>query len=57
MCFRRNIAAASQSGGFVLLVSGLQVGGSHDPLLVSLLADFIAGYLGGEEDQEGTSAR
>eukprot|EP00903_Cladosiphon_okamuranus_P014688 g13614.t1 len=43
--------------GFVLLVSGLQVGGKHDPLLVSLLVDFIAGYLGGAEDQEGTSAR
>lgn len=41
----------------MLLVSGLQVGGKHDPLLVSLLVDFVAGYLGGAEDQEGTSAR
>ncbi len=46
-----------QPAGFVLLVSGLQVGGKHDPLLVSLLVDFVAGYLGGAEDQEGTSAR
>ncbi|CAM9627762.1 unnamed protein product [Scytosiphon promiscuus] len=43
--------------GSVLLVSGLQVGGRHDPLLVSLLVDFVAGYLGGAEDQEATSAR
>lgn len=41
----------------MLLVSGLQVGGKHDPLLVSLLVDFVAGYLGGAEDQKGTSAR
>ncbi|CBJ32730.1 conserved unknown protein [Ectocarpus siliculosus] len=34
-----------------------KVGGRHDPLLVSLLVDFVAGYLGGVEDQEGTSAR
>ncbi|CAM9630869.1 unnamed protein product, partial [Hapterophycus canaliculatus] len=34
-----------------------QVGGKHDPLLVSLLVDFVAGYLGGAEDQERTSAR
>ena len=46
-----------QPAGFVLLVSGLQVGGKHDPLLVSLLVDFVAGYLGGAEDQESTSAR
>lgn len=46
-----------QPAGFVLLVSGLHVGGTHDPLLVSLLVDFVAGYLGGQEDQEGTSAR
>lgn len=38
-------------------MSGLQVGGRHDPLLVSLLFDFISGYLGGEEDQKKTSAR
>ncbi|CAM9590090.1 unnamed protein product [Ascophyllum nodosum] len=43
--------------GLVLLVSGLQVGGAHDPLLTSLLVDFVAGYLGGRRDQEETSAR
>ncbi|CAN0344762.1 unnamed protein product [Laminaria digitata] len=48
---------AQKPAGFVLLVSGLHVGGVHDPLLVSLLVDFVAGYLGGEEEQEGTSAR
>ena len=46
-----------QPMGLVLLVSGLQVGGAHDPLLTSLLVDFVAGYLGGRRDQEETSAR
>eukprot|EP00752_Nemacystus_decipiens_P013042 g11537.t2 len=50
-------APSKNPAGFVLLVSGLQVGGKHDPLLVSLLVDFVAGYLGGAEDQESTSAR
>ena len=51
------MGSVPQPAGFVLLVSGLQVGGKHDPLLVSLLVDFVAGYLGSAEDQESTSAR
>lgn len=38
-------------------MSGLQVGGRHDPLLVSLLVDYVAGYLGGQEDHERKMAR
>jgi hypothetical protein len=35
---------------YVLLVSGLEVGGAHDAIGTSLLVDYVTGHLGSEED-------
>jgi len=35
---------------FILLVSGLETGGTHDPLPTKLLVDYITGHLGSTED-------